>query len=217
VQPHRSRPLRITVLNDYPVVLAGVAAMLAPYRNRVEVVRVDREGGLPADVDLVLYDTFGMSEDRARDVVAQVAGHTARLVIFSWATDAELVRQSLDAGAAAFLSKALEPAELVAQLERIHGGVVLVPHRSGRVSVIQHSARPGAEHGLSARESEVVALISRGLSNREIADVTFLSINSVKTYIRTAYKKMGVSTRSHAVVWGLRHGFDPIPSTDRVG
>jgi len=55
----------------------------------------------------------------------------------------------------------------------------------------------------------VIALISQGLSNQDIADKTYLSINSVKTYIRAAYRKIGAETRAQAVIWGLTHGFEP--------
>ena len=52
----------------------------------------------------------------------------------------------------------------------------------------------------------MLALISQGLSNREIAQTTYLSINSVKTYVRAAYRKIGVARRSQAVRWALQHG-----------
>ena len=52
-------------------------------------------------------------------------------------------------------------------------------------------------------------MITHGLTNEEIANRAFLSINSVKTYIRTAYRKMKVSSRSQAVLWGVDHGFRP--------
>ena len=68
---------------------------------------------------------------------------------------------------------------------------------------------PGREAGLTAREAEVLALITQGLSNQEIAQRSYLSINSVKTYIRTAYRKIGVERRAQAVVWGMQHGFEP--------
>lgn len=60
--------------------------------------------------------------------------------------------------------------------------------------------------GLSAREVQVVALIAEGLTNQEIADRVFVSINSVKTYIRSAYRKIGVNSRTQAAVWGMEHG-----------
>lgn len=70
---------------------------------------------------------------------------------------------------------------------------------------------PGGPLGgvaLSSRELHVLHLIAHGLSNQEIADAVFLSINSVKTYIRSAYRKIGVTRRAQAVVWALRHGLD---------
>ena len=62
------------------------------------------------------------------------------------------------------------------------------------------------EPALSPRELEVLALIAEGLTNQQIADRACVSINSVKTYIRSAYRKIGVTSRSQAVVWGLRNG-----------
>ena len=58
----------------------------------------------------------------------------------------------------------------------------------------------------------MISLITQGLTNQAIADLTYLSINSVKSYIRTAYRRMNVTTRSQAVLWGVQHGFEP----DRV-
>ena len=66
---------------------------------------------------------------------------------------------------------------------------------------------PGRSEGLSDREAEIIALITQGKSNAEIAALTYLSINSVKTYIRTGYRKIGVSSRTQAVLWGIEHGF----------
>jgi DNA-binding CsgD family transcriptional regulator len=58
---------------------------------------------------------------------------------------------------------------------------------------------------LSKRELEIIWLISRGLSNQEIAEKLYLSINSVKTYIRSAYRRIDVSNRAHAVIWALEN------------
>ena len=61
---------------------------------------------------------------------------------------------------------------------------------------------------LTVRETEVLAHIAAGLSNREIADALFLSVNSVKTHIRTAYRKIGVSRRVEATRWAVQHGLE---------
>lgn len=76
---------------------------------------------------------------------------------------------------------------------------------------------PGEDHGLTERESEVVSLITCGLPNLEIAKRLYLSINSIKTYIRAAYRKMGVRTRAQAVLWGVRHGFLPDGEDEMAG
>ena len=62
---------------------------------------------------------------------------------------------------------------------------------------------------LSERECEVLELVATGRSNQEIADELYLSINTIKTYIRAAYRKIGASSRSQAVIWVLRREDDP--------
>jgi DNA-binding CsgD family transcriptional regulator len=75
---------------------------------------------------------------------------------------------------------------------------------------IERARRQSTRSGeLSAREAEVLTLICHGLSNRQISQQLFLSPNSVKTYIRTAYRKMGVSSRSQAILWGIHRGLNP--------
>ena len=69
---------------------------------------------------------------------------------------------------------------------------------------------PGRRAGLTPREAEVLALITKGLSNEEIAAGAFLSINTVKTHIRHLYAKIGVTRRPQAVVWALQNGFVPV-------
>ena len=96
---------------------------------------------------------------------------------------------------------------------RANGAVARVPLRVGVeqiVAMVEAAARPSTASvdlvGLTGREIEVLALIGEGLTNQEIADRVFISINSVKTYIRSAYRKIGVNSRSQAAVWGLQHG-----------
>ena len=100
---------------------------------------------------------------------------------------------------------------LVDAIGAIAAGQVVVSPSRGR-SALVGGDWPGREEGLTAREAEVLALITQGLSNVDIATRTSLSINSIKSYIRSCYRKIGVSSRSQAVLWGATHGFLP----DRV-
>ena len=68
---------------------------------------------------------------------------------------------------------------------------------------------PGRGEGLSDRESEILALITQGKSNADVATLTYLSPNTVKSYIRTIYRKIDVGSRTQAVLWGVNHGFTP--------
>lgn len=70
------------------------------------------------------------------------------------------------------------------------------------------------EHSLTGREAEVLNLIVRGLNNNEIAEVTSLSINSIKSFIRSAYRKIGVEKRQHAIEWALDRGYGPTGSVE---
>jgi DNA-binding NarL/FixJ family response regulator len=114
----------------------------------------------------------------------------------------------LQNGAHGYLGKHLPAAELVEALERIAAGEVVVTKELPEETP-QPGDWPGRGSGLTSRESEIIALITQGLSNQQIADRAFLSINSVKSYIRSSYRKMGVTSRSRAVLWGIEHGFRP--------
>lgn len=208
-----STPIRVAIVNDYEIVVAGVAAMLAPHHDRVVVVELD--SGLPvvSDVDVILYDTFGQVQGDTVDLEDLVRGNAAPVAIFSWNLQPELVERAIAHGAAGYLSKGLDAKAVVDAVEAIHRGETVTPPAAVSTAVTDAAGEwPGRELGLTAREAEVLALITQGLSNQEIAEQTYLSINSVKTYIRTGYRKIGVTRRAQAVAWGMTHGFAP----DRV-
>ena len=201
-------PIRIAIVNDYEIVVAGAAAMLAPFAGRITVVELDAGVGVSLEVDVILYDTFGQVQGDGVDLVDLVHGGAAKVIIYSWNVQPELVDRSIAQGARGYVSKAGTAEEVVAAVETVYRGDVVRPGISGTPGR-EAGSWPGREHGLSAREAEVIALITQGLSNQEIADRSYLSINSVKTYVRTAYRKIDVTRRSQAVVWGMTHGFSP--------
>lgn len=209
-------PVRIAIVNDYEIVVAGVAAMLEPYSDRVDVVELDANHQVTSDVDVVLYDTFGQVQGDGVDLEDLVHGSGAKVCVFSWNLQEGLVERAIQRGARGYLSKALTATEVVEALERVHAGEIV---HDTRIEVEEGSqgAWPGRDHGLTQRESEVLALITQGLTNQEIAERAYISINSVKTYIRTAYRKIGVQRRSQAVAWGMQHGFTPDYTREVLG
>ena len=149
------------------------------------------------------YDGDGIDlEDFVRDSGAKV-------VIYSWNLQPKLIEQAMAGGARGYLSKVLTGPEIVAALERVMRGEIVILPGDSETSVDGAGDWPGRSAGLTPREAEILALITQGLSNQEIAKRAFLSINSVKTYIRTAYRKINVASRSQAVLWGVDNGFKP--------
>jgi NarL family two-component system response regulator LiaR len=207
-------PVRIAVVNDYEIVVAGVAALLTSFPERIEVVELGANAQVVSDVDVVLYDTFGQVQGDGIDLEDLVHGSGAKVVIFSWNLQPGLVDAAIARGARGYLSKALNGEDLVKGIEQVHRGEIVTELRALDESRSDRGAWPGQEHGLTQREAEVVALITQGLTNQEIADRVYISINSVKTYVRTAYRKIGVARRSQAVSWGVQHGLD-VTVTDR--
>ncbi|MBF4767673.1 response regulator transcription factor [Nocardioides agariphilus] len=203
-------------MNDYEIVVVGLQTMLAPYADRVRVVELDSLLPVHSNVDVLLFDAFG--RERVTGPVEQTINETdAKVVIYTWHLEPELVKHALAKGAVGCVSKTLDPLDLVGAIEKVSAGSIVVSDTDpaeAMAAEIEHGGWPGREHGLSARESEVLALIAQGLSNQEIADRAFLSINSVKTYIRSAYRKIGVERRTQAVLWATRNGF--VPSRSRV-
>jgi len=205
----QGRPVRIAVVNDYELVVAGVAALLQPFADRVEVVELDSRTPVASDVDVVLYDSYGQVQGDQIDIDELLDGTEAKFVVFSWNVQPDLVRRSLENGAAAYFSKSVSAADLVSMLERVHAGETVTPHVDDPEEGGEFGRWPGEELGLSQRESEVLALITQGLSNQEIGERAYIGINTVKTYIRTLYRKIDVNRRSQAVAFGIQHGFRP--------
>jgi NarL family two-component system response regulator LiaR len=206
--PVVASPIRIAIVNDYELVVAGLAAALAPYADQIAVVEIEVDSPVVCDVDVVLYDTFGQAQGDVADLDRLVRDSGASVVVFSWNVQPELVARTIARGAAGYLSKALTAKELLEAIQAVHAGDVVTPPGVEASDLLPAQEWSCQDAGLSARETEILALITQGFSNREIAERSYLSINSVKTYIRAAYRKVGVTRRPQAIVWGLTHGFD---------
>jgi NarL family two-component system response regulator LiaR len=200
------RPVRIAVLDDYEIVVAGVAAVLEPYAERVEVVEIDSVAPTLSEVDIVLHDAFGRPPGAGVDLESLEATDSPKVVVFSWNLQPDLVAHAIDHGAAGYLAKSLTAEEIVTALERVHAGECVRALGAQAETPAGTATSPGLEHGLTHRELEILTLITDGLTNQEIAERCYLSVNSVKTYIRNAYRKIGVARRAQAVAWGIDNG-----------
>ena len=205
-----SRPVRVALSNDYEIALLGLAAMLAQFPDQVQVVDLTTESTMPHHPDIILFDTFGRLPEEDVKLRKTIASNTAKVIVYSSVEDypEEAAKRE---GAAGYLSKSLGAADLVAAIVALHRDEQPPAASDGSAPDLTW---PGQVSGLSAREAEMMSFLVRGLSNHEIAARAYLSVNTVKTYIRTAYRKIGARNRAQAVVWGLRHGFE---STDDTG
>lgn len=202
-------PLRVAVVNDFELVLAGVARMLAPHAQRVEVVELNANRPVDTTVDVALYDTFAQAEAHEDNVQGVIDNpRSGRVAVYTWNFSTPLIEEALTRGAAGYLSKGLDGHALADAVVRIADGEVVVseqPVPARRPA--SHGDWPGRLHGLTEREAEILALLTEGSSNAEIAQALFIGVNSVKTHVRTLYKKIDVHRRTQAVAWGERNGF----------
>lgn len=212
-------PLRVVIIDDHQMVLDGLKAMLHPYAGQVAIVG---ESSDPQDAlrvvsevapDAVLLDirlrgSSGL--DLCTDILA--AQPACKVVFLTVYDDEQYLYQALRVGAAGFLLKRIRGAELVDYLSRIRDGEVLIdPALAARVALSAARLQsgefwPGAHLGLTQRESEVLALLVAGLSNRAIAAKLVVSEETVKTHSRGIYRKLGTSDRAGAVAVALREG-----------
>lgn len=203
-------PITVALVDDYDVVLMGVAKILDQYRDRVVVAEIDTNKPLRDNVDIVLYDSFAQPESDHDEISVLVKNPRARhVVVYTWNFHPDLVSNARDQGVSGYLSKGLPARDFVSALEAVHAGELVINDVPRRTASITGLDWPGRQEGLSDRESEILALITQGKSNLEVAALTFLSPNTVKTYIRSVYRKIGVTSRTQAVLWGVANGFTP--------
>jgi two-component system, NarL family, response regulator LiaR len=213
-------PLQVAIVNDYELVVAGITAMLTPHRSRVGVVELDVDQDPAHAVDVALFDTYGqpgLGLHRVRSLAANE--RVGAVAVYTWSLTETSRAAAYNAGARGLIAKTLSAEELVGCLEAVAQGQV-VETGGFRGGIKAHW--PGSSWGLSARESEVLALAASGLSNRAIAEALFVSENTVRTHLKAVFRKLGVTSRSQAAARALtdesfltRHSVRAAPKTRR--
>lgn len=196
--PHRPGvPITLALHDDCEVTTRGLAEMLAGYSTWVSMIPEKRA----TELDVMLFDPQLGGRNRWERVGELLEDPRAsRVCIYTWDLSPALMQRANQYGVQGYLSKEMGGRDLIDALVRIRRGDRVASRPAEQIG---WSGRP---EGLTVRESEVVCLIAQGLSNREIADISCLSINSVKSYIRSAYRKMNVTTRSQALLWAHKRG-----------
>ena len=202
--------IRILLVDDHPVVRAGLVGLLSSQPD-FEVVG-EASNGLEAldllgklSIDVVLMD-LRMPQMDGVSAIRQIRAQFPKvqvLVLSTYDTDSEIVR-AVEAGATGYLLKDVPREELFRAVRLCaRGEAVLSPPIAAR---LLSWVRGPAEENLSVRELEVLSLVARGLSNKEIARKLKISEATVKTHLLHAFGKLGVDDRTAAVTVALERG-----------
>lgn len=196
----RSGVVRVAVVSPQEVVMRGLTSMLADYPDRLVVTALPAVRSRAPGVDVILYDTLGLHLTDGSDLQHLLNNTDAKVLIFSRDMRPDLRAQAYSLGASAWVSMSVHAGDLVRAIELTAAGEPIGEPTDDRLGTVA---------GLTTREVEVLALITQGLSNKDIAAKLVLSVNTLKSHIRQAYRKIQVSTRSQAVSWAITHGFAP--------
>lgn len=192
--------IRVALVNDYEIVLEGLRALLRPYDPEIKVVELDVEENPRRAVDVILFDTYGEVQELRQRVRSLAADATnGAIVVFSFSDDAALAGTFLPAGAQGFISKALPAEQIVNGIRAAARGERVMLVQASPHAVMSAELRwPGRGARLTERESELLALLPSGMTNRELSEHLHLSENTIKAHLRRLFAKLDVRNRAQA-------------------
>lgn len=203
-----NEPIRLLIVDDHPVVRQGLRAYLELEAD-FEVVSEAGDGreALTAIVedrpDVVLLD-LKMPGTDGQSVLEELGGAGPRVLVLTSAAEGERVPAAIEAGAAGFVYKDIDPDALAAAIRTVHSGQTLLS--PGAVRGLMASGSAPAAPDLTPRESQVLGLIARGQTNRQISRALGVSEKTVKTHVTNLLRSIGVADRTQAALWAVRHG-----------
>jgi DNA-binding NarL/FixJ family response regulator len=210
--------IRVLIADDQSLVRAGFRLVLE-YHDDIEVVGEASNGheaihgAARLDPDVVLMDIRMPELDGIAATRTITAEHDARVLVLTTYDLDEYVYDALQAGASGFLLKDTPPEQLVAGIRAVAGGEALLAPTITRRLIEEFARtgptqrrRPDALDDLTPRETEVLRLLARGLSNAEIAEALVLSDTTIKTHVTHMLGKLGLRDRVQAVVLAYESG-----------
>ena len=192
------RCITVAVVNDYELVVRGVASMLRAFRDRIKVVELDVPENPHQQVAVALFDASGHGQ-LGVDRIASLARdpNVGAVAVYAGRSTSEQRDAALAAGARGLLAKSMQADALADALLDIAAGHQVVIEQFGDPGAPQW---PGHDFGLTARESEVAALLAQGMSNKELAAALWISENTVKTHLKGIFQKTTATSRAQAIV-----------------
>ncbi len=207
--------ISVILIDDEPLVRAGLAAIIDSDPG-LEVVGEGDDGAEALDLvtrsdpDVVVMDVHmphldGLEATR----LLMSRQEPPRVLILTTFDSDDYVFEALRVGADGFVLKRAQPSELVRAVHTVAGGeTLLYPQKIRDMAARSHRAVDLASSAeLSSREQEVLTLMSRGMSNAEIAGEMFLGAETVKTYVSSLLSKLGARDRTQAVIKAFESGF----------
>lgn len=218
------RAVRVVIVEDQALVRGGLATLLG-LEDGVEVAGEAADGvealELVAEVDpdVALVDVR-MPRMDGIELIRHLKERNARVrcIVLTTFEDDRYVFEGLAAGARGYLLKDTPPEELAAAVRRVQAGQAVlggeitakVVEEFGRLARAPGERQPGLE-SVSERELEVLKLVARGLSNREIAQKLFITEGTVKNHITSVLRKLGLRDRTQAALYASEHGWLDLP------
>ena len=203
--PPSPDPVWVHVATTHPVVELGLRTMLEGLDTPFPVVTSGPDGAEP---DVVLFDVVLLEAGDATSLEHWMAQTATTVIAVDRTLRPDLGAQARTHGIEWGITLAITAPELAQVVQEAVAGQL---EDSAIAQEWDTADYLGQEAGLTPREAGVLALVVQGRSNVELAEELFLSINSVKSYIRSAYRKLGVTSRAQAVAWGVQHGFPVEP------
>ena len=224
--------VRILIVDDHTVLREGMRNLLEQEKDfkvvgeagdGEEAVRLVSK--LKPDVvimDIVMPKLSGIEATR---LIKQASSSTAVLILTAY-SDIRYILGLLEAGACGYLLKSARSSEIVGAIRAVRSGESVLDPVVTR-KLLQRVVGPDMRAGkgqasglLTPREIEILRLAAKGMSNKDIADVLFLSLRTVKAHLTSVFNKMGCGSRTDAIIRGLREGYitlDEIPSETESG
>jgi DNA-binding NarL/FixJ family response regulator len=214
------RRARVLIADDHPLFRAGVRQRLAAFADVVDVVGEATDGQEAIDLaselrpDVVLMD-ISMPRVNGIEATRRIKDRQPHvgILILTVYDDSQYVAALLEAGAAGYLLKTVEADELSRAILSVSAGESVLSPEVARLVLSRfahthdHDAGDQASQALSTREQEVLRLAARGISNKQIASELDLSVRTVHAHMSHIFDKLGVASRTEAVVRGLQNGW----------